>query len=147
VPETILAPSQAKLVPCDSWQEHNIARPAALAKENPPLARTQRLTGFQILATGSYAPEVVVTNEDLQATHGFDPQWIAERTGIRQRRHTPAEWATSDLCREAALRCLRAAGVPKEDVDLLVVATHTPDLAMPGTACLVQEKLVVPPSA
>ena len=141
MPETIIAPSQAKLVPCDSRQGLTTARAAESARENPPLARTKQLTGFQVVATGSYAPDAVVTNEDLQKTHRFDPQWIAERTGIRQRRHAPAEWATSDLCREAALRCLRAAGVPKEDVDLLVVATHTPDLAMPGTACLVQEKL------
>lgn len=106
-----------------------------------PLARTKRLTGFQIVATGSYAPETVVSNDDLHKTHGFDPEWIAQRTGIMQRRHAPEGVAASDLCREACLRCLQSAGAVKEDVDLLIVATHTPDMAMPGTACLVQEKL------
>jgi len=106
-----------------------------------PVARTKRLTGFQIVATGSYAPENVVSNDDLHRTHGFDPQWVVERTGIVQRRHAPDGVAASDLCREACLRCLRAAGAAKEEVDLLIVATHTPDLAMPGAACLVQEQL------
>ena len=133
----------------DSWQGLN---PSVLAEwianegrllspSTPQLARTRRLTGFQIVATGSYAPDARVSNDDLQTRLGFDSRWIAERTGIRERRHAPPGVATSDLCREACLRCLRAAGVPKEDVDLLIVATHTPDLAMPGTACLVQEKL------
>ncbi len=149
MPETIRAPSGTKLAACASWSELSISGVAETASENPPLrqplaaplARTKRLTGFQIVATGSYTPDILVSNEDLQTRHSFDPRWIEERTGIRQRRHAPADWATSDLCREATLRCLRAAGVAKEDVDLLVVATHTPDLAMPGTACLVQEKL------
>ena len=110
VPDTLLAPSRATVVPADSWHGLN---PSALAewiaKEGrlfpppaPQIARTRRLTGFQIVATGSYAPDAIVSNDDLQATHGFDPQWIAERTGIRQRRHAPAELATSDLCREAS---------------------------------------------
>jgi 3-oxoacyl-[acyl-carrier-protein] synthase-3 len=107
----------------------------------PTIARTRRLTGFQIAATGSYVPDGIVSNDDLHARHGFDPQWIIERTGIRQRRHAPVGTATSDLCREACQRCLKAAGVSKDGVDLLIVATHTPDLAMPGTACLVQQQL------
>jgi 3-oxoacyl-[acyl-carrier-protein] synthase-3 len=149
VPDTLVAPSGATLTSADSWQGLNAAVLAEwLAREDkllppptPPLARTKRLTGFQVIATGSYAPEAVVSNDDLQRTHGFDPQWIAERTGIIQRRHAPAGMAASDLCREACLRCLQAAGAAKDEVDLLIVATHTPDLAMPGTACLVQEKL------
>lgn len=147
--QTLLAPSPGVQVAADTWHGVNqavlaewaAAESRPLTPPAPTLARTKRLTGFQIVATGSSAPDAIVSNEDLQASHGFDPQWIAQRTGIRQRRHAPAEWATSDLCREACLRCLRAAGVAREEVDLLIVATHTPDLAMPGTACLVQEKL------
>lgn len=107
----------------------------------PTLARTKRLTGFRIVSTGSYAPEAVVSNDDLHRTHGFDPNWIAERTGIHERRHAPEGMAASDLCREACVRCLQAGNADKKDVDLLIVATHTPDMAMPGTACLVQEKM------
>lgn len=149
MPNIVFAPSRAILAPSDSWQGRNLNVLAEWTREEgqlrsppePTLARTWRLTGFQIVATGSYVPDTIVRNEDLQATHGFDPQWIAERTGIRQRRHAPPGMATSDLCREACLRCLRAADVSKEAIDLLIVATHTPDLAMPGTACLVQEQL------
>ncbi len=136
-------------MPSDSWQGRNPSVLAEWAAEEgrllPPaksaLARTKRLTGFQIIATGSCVPDAIVSNDDLRTTNGFDPQWILQRTGIEQRRHAPAGMATSDLCREACLRCLRAAGVSKDQVDLLIVATHTPDLAMPGTACLVQEQL------
>jgi 3-oxoacyl-[acyl-carrier-protein] synthase III len=152
VSEIIYVPSRAHLAPSDSWQGVNLPLLAELAAANnpqkllrqppsPPLARTKHLTGFQIVATGSYVPETIVTNDELQTTHGFDPQWIADRTGILQRRHAAAGVGSSDLCLEACLRCLQAAAVPKEDVDLLIVATHTPDLAMPGTACLLQEKL------
>jgi 3-oxoacyl-[acyl-carrier-protein] synthase-3 len=149
VPEILPTSSRPELALTDSWQGVNLPRLAELAAgdnalrktKSPRLARTKRLTGFQIAATGSYAPDTIVSNDDLRTAHGFDPQWIAERTGIHERRHAPAELATSDLCREAALNCLSAASVEKDDVDLLVVATHTPDLAMPGTACLVQEKL------
>ncbi len=60
--------------------------------------RTQSLTGVQILATGSAVPERVVTNADLRESHGFDPDWIVNRTGIHERRFAPPHVATSDLC-------------------------------------------------
>jgi 3-oxoacyl-[acyl-carrier-protein] synthase III len=102
---------------------------------------TQSLLGVQILGSGSYVPERVVTNEDLRETHGFDPDWIVNRTGIHERRFAWPHQATSDLCAQAALRCLRAARREPSDVDLLVVGTFTPDMAFPATANLIQDRL------
>lgn len=98
------------------------------------------LKGVQILATGSYAPENVVSNGDL-AQHGFDEDWIIQRTGIHERRMAPPELATSDVAYEAALRCLDSAGASASDVDLILVATMTPDSPLPSTACLLQQRL------
>jgi 3-oxoacyl-[acyl-carrier-protein] synthase-3 len=103
--------------------------------------RTRSLTGVQILGTGSYVPELVVSNQDLRESHGFDPEWIVNRTGILERRFALPHQATSDLCAIAAGRCLEAAGCDFADVDLLVVATFTPDMCFPSTANLVQDRL------
>lgn len=103
-------------------------------------SRLSSLTGVQILATGSYTPEPVVRNEDL-AELGYDAEWIIQRTGIRQRRHAPPGQVTSDVGYEAAVRCLAAAGVRPAEVDLILVATMTPDSPMPTTACLIQRRL------
>ncbi len=97
--------------------------------------------GVQILGSGRYLPELVVTNHDLQESHGFDPEWIVNRTGIHERRFAPPHQATSDLCSIAATRCLEAAGCDPAEVDLLVVGTFTPDMCFPSTACLVQDRL------
>jgi 3-oxoacyl-[acyl-carrier-protein] synthase-3 len=99
------------------------------------------LTGVQILATGSYVPDIVVTNEQLTQRLGFDSEWIVKRTGIYERRHAPPHQATSDLCLEAARRCIEHAGVYPKDIDLLLVGTFTPDMAFPSTACLVQDRM------
>lgn len=104
----------------------------------PPI---RALTGVQILGTGRYLPERVVTNRDLQESLGFDPEWIVNRTGIHERRFAPEHQATSDLCAIAAERCLAASGCPAREVDLVVVGTMTPDMAFPSTACLVQDRL------
>jgi 3-oxoacyl-[acyl-carrier-protein] synthase-3 len=101
------------------------------------------LTGVRILASGSYVPDAVVTNDHLHERLGFDSNWIVKRTGILERRHVLPHQATSDLCHEAALRCIAAAGVDKKDIDLLILATFTPDMAFPSTACLVQDRLKV----
>jgi 3-oxoacyl-[acyl-carrier-protein] synthase III len=93
------------------------------------------------MATGSYVPDAVITNDHLHQRLGFDSNWIVKRTGILERRHALAHQATSDLCHEAALRCIAAAGVDKKDIDLLVLATFTPDMAFPSTACIVQDRL------
>lgn len=104
-------------------------------------APLRSLTGVRIVATGSYVPDPIVTNEDLHRTLGFDPAWIVQRTGIRERRHAPAEQATSDLCLEAARRAMEQAGVSPDDIDLVLVGTFTPDMSFPATACLVQDRL------
>jgi 3-oxoacyl-[acyl-carrier-protein] synthase-3 len=98
------------------------------------------LTGVQILGTGSYAPAQIVHNRDLAAL-GCDADWIVQRTGIHERRHAPAGQVTSDVAYEAAVRCLDAAGVSAREVDLILVATMTPDSPMPTTACLLQQRL------
>ena len=100
----------------------------------------RQLTGVKILATGSYAPENAVHNDDLVKL-GFDADWIVQRTGIHSRRHVPEGVATSDLATEAARRCIDAAGVDPGEIDLLVVGTFTPDTATPSTACRVQHQL------
>ncbi len=105
---------------------------------DPPI---HTLTGVQIVGTGSYVPEQVVTNDDLRVSHGFDPEWIVNRTGIQERRFAPPHQATSDLCAHAAARCLKAAGCRPSDVDLLIIGTMTPDMCFPSTACLVQDRL------
>lgn len=98
------------------------------------------LTGVQILGVGSYVPERIVTNADLAAL-GYDEQWIIQRTGIHQRRHAPADMATSDMALQAALNCLESADCPPAAVDLILLATMTPDQPIPSSACLVQERL------
>jgi 3-oxoacyl-[acyl-carrier-protein] synthase-3 len=95
----------------------------------------------QILGTGSYVPDNVISNLDLQETHGFDPEWIVNRTGIHERRFALPHQATSDLCTHAATRCLKVAGCDPSEVDLLVVGTFTPDMCFPSTANLVQDRL------
>lgn len=94
-----------------------------------------------ILGTGSYLPEDVLTSAALGARLGVGEQWILDRTRIEQRRIAASGEATSDLAARAAERALRAAGVPAADVDLLIVATSTPDQPMPATACAVQGKI------
>jgi 3-oxoacyl-[acyl-carrier-protein] synthase-3 len=98
------------------------------------------LMGIQVLGTGSYAPEQVIKNEDLVKL-GMDPDWILQRTGIRERRHALPEQATSDLCVEAGRRCLERAGVSPGEVDLIVVGTFTPDYMIASTAAAVQDRL------
>lgn len=98
------------------------------------------LTGSEILGVGSAAPAEVVRNEDL-AELGYDAEWIIQRTGIRQRRHSSQDVATSDIAHQAAEACLADAGVAAGELDLILVATMTPDMATPSTACLVQQKL------
>jgi 3-oxoacyl-[acyl-carrier-protein] synthase-3 len=97
--------------------------------------------GVRILGTGSYVPEAVVTNDHLHQRFGFDSDWIVKRTGILERRHALPYQATSDLCHEASLRCLERSGVSASDIDLVVLATFTPDMSFPSTACLLQDRL------
>jgi 3-oxoacyl-[acyl-carrier-protein] synthase-3 len=95
----------------------------------------------RILGTGSYLPAHILTNADLEKLIETNDQWIVERTGIRER-HIAAEGEfTSDLATQAARAALDVAGLTPDDIDLLLVATTTPDLVFPSTACIVQSKL------
>ncbi len=102
--------------------------------------RMGRLLGVRIAATGSYVPDTIVTNEDL-AELGCDSEWIVRRTGIEQRRKAADDQATSDLAYEAAIRCMAAAKVTADQIDLIIVATMTPDHPTPSTACHLQRRL------
>ena len=100
-----------------------------------------RLAGIQIEATGSYVPDLVITNEQLHKELGCDSEWIVKRTGILERRHALPHQATTDLCQIAAQRCLDKSDYAKESIDLLVLGTFTPDMSFPSSACLLQDRL------
>ncbi|NQY32856.1 MAG: ketoacyl-ACP synthase III [Coraliomargarita sp.] len=97
-----------------------------------------------ILGTGSYAPENVVSNDDMAKRVDTSDEWIRTRTGIGERRFASADEHTSDLACKAAERAIEAAGIDRSEIDLVVVATMTPDMPFPSTACLVQSKLGLP---
>lgn len=94
-----------------------------------------------ILGIGHYVPEKVLTNFDLEKMVDTSDEWITERTGIKQRHIAAPKEATSDLSLKAAQRALEDAGVSPEELDLVIVATASPDHAFPSTACLVQDRI------
>lgn len=100
-----------------------------------PLFRT-RISG-----TGSYLPEKLLTNADLEKMVDTNDAWIVERTGMRERHIAAADQVTSDLGLIAAQRALAAANLKPEDIDMIIFSTVTPDQTMPSTACMLQKKL------
>lgn len=94
-----------------------------------------------VVGTGMYVPEKVLTNHDLESMVNTTDEWIYTRTGMKERHIAAADQATSDLAAAAAEKALADAGVSAEDLDLVVVATMTPDMQMPSTACRVQDKI------
>ncbi|WP_373229964.1 beta-ketoacyl-ACP synthase III [Cohnella sp.] len=98
-------------------------------------------TSVGILGTGKYVPERRLTNKELEQMVETNEEWIVSRTGIRERRIAESSQATSDLAYEASIRALEAAGITADQLDLIVVATITPDMFFPSTACILQEKL------
>ncbi len=94
-----------------------------------------------VLGTGKYVPERILTNQELSEMVDTNDEWIVTRTGIKERRIAAENEASSDLSYHASLKALEAAGISAEDLDLIVVATITPDMAFPSTACILQEKL------
>ena len=97
----------------------------------------------RIVGTGSYLPPRVVTNDELAKRLDTSDAWIRERTGIRQRHIAEESQTSSDLALEASRRALESAGLTAADIDLVIVATSTPDFIFPSTACLLQAKLGV----
>ena len=102
---------------------------------------TAGLFSAGIIGIGSYVPEKVITNQDLEKIVDTSDEWIVTRTGIRERRIAAEEQATSDLGTIAARRALENAGIHAEELDLIIVATVTPDMNFPSTACLIQNNL------
>lgn len=94
-----------------------------------------------ILGIGSYVPETIVTNFDLEQQMDTSDEWIVERTGIRERRIVAKGESTSDLATKAAERALADAGISAAEIDLIIVGTVTPDMTFPSVACLVQQNL------
>ena len=102
--------------------------------------------GFQgrtcsITAVGSYVPEKILTNADLEKIVDTTDEWITSRTGIKERRLAADGQFTSDMATEAARRAMGKASITADQIDLIIVATITPDMLFPATACLVQQKL------
>jgi len=102
----------------------------------------------RITGTGSYLPARIWTNDDLATRIETSDEWIVARTGIRQRHIADDKESTSDLALPASLKAIEAAGLAPGDIDLIIVATTTPDMVFPSTACLLQAKLgIVGPPA
>ncbi|HHY27557.1 MAG TPA: ketoacyl-ACP synthase III, partial [Desulfitobacterium dehalogenans] len=94
-----------------------------------------------IVGTGSYVPDKVLTNFDLEQMVDTNDEWIVSRTGIKERHVVDPETPVSELCYQAALRALEDAKLHPEELDLIIIATITPDFVFPATACIVAERL------
>lgn len=95
----------------------------------------------KIIGTGSYLPDKVLTNFDLEKIVDTSDEWIVSRSGIRERHIAAEGQMTSDLALQASLKAIEAAGIAADDIDLIIVATTSPDKIFPSTACLLQDKL------
>jgi 3-oxoacyl-[acyl-carrier-protein] synthase III len=112
-------------------------------RSSPPHPRRSNKSGrtVSIIGTGSYLPERILTNRELEKIVETSDEWIRTRTGIGERRIAAPEEATSDMATNAALAAMSQARVSAEQIDLIIVATVTPDMFFPATACWVQKKL------
>lgn len=99
------------------------------------------MTSSRIVGTGSYLPKKILTNADLESMVDTTDEWIFTRTGIRERHIVAEDEQTSDLALHAARNAIEAAGIQATDIDLIIVATTTPDKIFPSTACILQQKL------
>lgn len=109
--------------------------------KNPRAAHAYQGRPCSITGVGSYLPERILTNADLEKMVETSDEWILTRTGIRERRIAADSEFTSDMAAEAARRAMQRAGVTADQIDLIIVATITPDMPFPCTACLVQQKI------
>ena len=112
-----------------------------MANFKNPRASRPHLRTVSITGVGSYVPARVLANAELEKLVDTTDNWITSRTGIKERRIAAEGEGTSDLAYQAALKALANAGVRPDEVDLIIVATITPDMQFPSTACLVQQKL------
>ncbi len=116
-----------------------------MSESKPPVNPVAPSSGaaptVSIVATGSYVPERVLTNADLEKMVDTSDEWIFTRSGIRERRIAAEGEATSDMAAAAAQRALDSIGMRGEEVDLILVATCTPDMIFPSTACYVQQQI------
>ena len=112
-------------------------------RSSPQHPRRSNKSGrtVSIIGTGSYVPERILTNRELEKIVETSDEWIRTRTGIGERRIAAPEEATSDMATNAALAAMSQAGVSADQIDLIIVATVTPDMFFPATACWVQKKL------
>lgn len=101
----------------------------------------QVIRNVKIIGTGSYVPDTIYTNEYISTFVNTNPEWIFENVGIKERRIADDNQATSDLATEAAKRAIESSGLTKDDIDLIIIATATPDRKAPSTAAIVQDKL------
>src|SRR5438477_5851751 len=108
-------------------------------RSSPRSAKPRRTVS--IVGTGSYVPEKVLTNDDLSRIVDTSDEWITTRTGIKERRIAAKDQYTSDMAANAALAALEQADISPTEIDLILVATATPDMVFPATACFVQTKI------
>jgi 3-oxoacyl-[acyl-carrier-protein] synthase-3 len=108
---------------------------------SPPSRSGKALRTVSIIGTGSYVPEKVLTNEDLSQIVDTSDEWIVTRTGIKERRIAGKDEQTSDMAARAALKAVEQAKISPTEIDLILVATATPDMFFPATACFVQKKI------
>ena len=94
-----------------------------------------------VIGVGSYVPEKVLTNSDLEKMVDTTDEWITDRTGIKERRIAADNEATSDLAVIAAQKTIKNANIDPKEIELIIVGTSSPDMLFPSTACIVQEKL------
>src|SRR6266545_677646 len=112
-------------------------------KRQPRLSprSTKALRTVSIIGTGSYVPEKILTNVDLSRMVDTSDDWITTRTGIKERRIAAKGEDTSDMATKAALKAMEQAKISPKEIDLIIVATATPDMLFPATACFVQKKI------
>ena len=108
-------------------------------RSSPRRAKPGR--SVSIIGTGSYTPEKILTNADLSRMVDTSDEWITTRTGIKERRVAAKNETTSDMATKAALKAIEQAKISVKEIDLILVATATPDMIFPATACFVQKKL------
>ena len=104
-------------------------------------SRNSRFDSVCIKATGSYVPSKILTNEEVVANLPTSPQWVVETLGIRERHIAEPDEYTSDLAARAGLDAIASAGLEPNEIDLIIVATATPDRKMPSSACIAQTKM------